>query len=117
MVLIGAEMPSVLTEISFISNPSDEKLLKKTEERDTVAEGFFRGVSSYLGSLNSLNFKQQKMVSIRPASLASVRTPSSPASNPAPPLPHYTTDISQLAAWRPPALPSAYSSVHRGIRR
>jgi N-acetylmuramoyl-L-alanine amidase len=71
VVLIGAEMPSVLTEISFISNPADEKLLKKTEERDVVAEGLFRGVSSYLASLNSLNFKQQKVVSIRPASLAS----------------------------------------------
>src|SRR6202041_1060100 len=69
VVLIGAEMPSVLTEISFISNPSDEKLLKKTEQRDTVAEGLFRGVSSYLASLNSLNFKQQKVVSMRPASL------------------------------------------------
>ena len=71
VVLIGAEMPSVLTEISFISNPTDEKLLKKTEQRDTVAEGLFRGVSSYLASLNSLNFKQQKVVSMRPASLAS----------------------------------------------
>jgi N-acetylmuramoyl-L-alanine amidase len=70
VVLIGAEMPSVLTEISFISNPTDEKLLKKTEERDVVAEGLFRGVSSYLASLNSLNFKQQKVVAIRPASLA-----------------------------------------------
>jgi N-acetylmuramoyl-L-alanine amidase len=75
VVLIGAEMPSVLTEISFISNPTDEKLLKKTEERDVVAEGLFRGVSNYLGSLNSLNFKQQKVVSMRPASLASGGNP------------------------------------------
>ena len=29
VVLIGANMPSVLSEISFISNPSDEKLLKQ----------------------------------------------------------------------------------------
>jgi N-acetylmuramoyl-L-alanine amidase len=71
VVLIGADMPSVLTEISFISNPNDEKLLRKNEQRDTVAEGLFRGVSSYLDSLNSLNFKQQKIVSMRPASLAS----------------------------------------------
>jgi N-acetylmuramoyl-L-alanine amidase len=75
VVLIGAEMPSVLTEISFISNPTDEKLLKKTEARDVVAEGLFRGVSAYLGSLNSLNFKQQKVVSMRPASLASGGNP------------------------------------------
>ena len=75
VVLIGAEMPSVLTEISFISNPTDEKLLKKTEARDVVAEGLFRGVSNYLSSLNSLNFKQQKVVSMRPASLASGGNP------------------------------------------
>jgi N-acetylmuramoyl-L-alanine amidase len=31
VVLIGANMPSVLSEISFISNPSDEKLLRKTK--------------------------------------------------------------------------------------
>src|SRR5262249_40397807 len=29
VVLIGADMPSILTEISFLSNPADEKLLKQ----------------------------------------------------------------------------------------
>ena len=31
VVLIGADMPSILTEISFLSNPADEKLLKQPE--------------------------------------------------------------------------------------
>jgi N-acetylmuramoyl-L-alanine amidase len=54
VVLIGAGMPSILTEISFLSNPADEKLLKKPEHRQQIAEGVFQGVSSYLQSLNSI---------------------------------------------------------------
>ena len=54
VVLIGADMPSILTEISFLSNPSDEQLLKKPEHRQRVAEGLYQGVASYLQSLNSV---------------------------------------------------------------
>jgi N-acetylmuramoyl-L-alanine amidase len=54
VVLIGADMPSILTEISFLSNPSDEQLLKKPEQRQRVAEGLYQGVASYLQSLNSV---------------------------------------------------------------
>ncbi len=54
VVLIGADMPSILTEISFLSNPADEQLLKKPEHRQRVAEGLYAGVSAYLQSLNSM---------------------------------------------------------------
>jgi len=54
VVLIGADMPSILTEISFLSNPSDEKLLKNPEHRQRVAEGLYQGVAAYLESLNSM---------------------------------------------------------------
>jgi N-acetylmuramoyl-L-alanine amidase len=54
VVLIGAGMPSILTEISFLSNPSDEQLLKKPEYRQRVAEGLYQGVSDYLQSMNSM---------------------------------------------------------------
>jgi N-acetylmuramoyl-L-alanine amidase len=54
VVLIGADMPSILTEISFLSNPSDERLLKQPEYRQRVAEGLYQGVASYLQSLNSV---------------------------------------------------------------
>jgi len=54
VVLIGADMPSILTEISFLSNPADEKLLKKPDYRQRIADGLFQGVSSYLQSLNSI---------------------------------------------------------------
>jgi N-acetylmuramoyl-L-alanine amidase len=54
VVLIGADMPSILTEISFLSNPADEQLLKKPDYRQRVAEGIYQGVSDYLQSMNSM---------------------------------------------------------------
>lgn len=63
VVLIGANMPSILSEISFISNPADEKLLKSVTQRQRVAEGLYHGITSYLDSLNSLSYNKQKLVS------------------------------------------------------
>jgi N-acetylmuramoyl-L-alanine amidase len=54
IVLIGADMPSVLAEMSFISNPADEQWLKKPENRQRAAEGLYRGIEKYLRSVNSL---------------------------------------------------------------
>lgn len=56
VVLIGADMPSVLAEISFLSNPSDEQLLKNDEYCERLAEGLYQGVLSYLQSLNSVAY-------------------------------------------------------------
>jgi N-acetylmuramoyl-L-alanine amidase/transposase len=56
VVLTGANMPSVLAEISFLSNPSDEQLLMKGEYRQRLAEGLYQGVASYLQSLNSITY-------------------------------------------------------------
>ena len=58
VVLIGADMPSVLAEISFLSNPSDEKWLKTPENRQRVADGLYRGIETYLQSTNSLASNQ-----------------------------------------------------------
>jgi N-acetylmuramoyl-L-alanine amidase len=60
IVLIGANMPSVLAEISFVSNPNDEKLLRKTDQRQRIADGLYRGIAAYLDSLNSLSYNRQK---------------------------------------------------------
>jgi N-acetylmuramoyl-L-alanine amidase len=54
VVLIGADMPSILTEISFLSNPADEQQLKKPDQRQRVAEGLYQGVASYLQAMNSV---------------------------------------------------------------
>jgi N-acetylmuramoyl-L-alanine amidase len=58
VVLIGADMPSVLAEISFLSNPSDETWLKRPENRQRVADGLYRGIETYLQSTNSLTSNQ-----------------------------------------------------------
>lgn len=58
IVLIGAEMPSVLTEIGFLSNPREEALLKKPEYRQKIAESLYRGVSQYSGTLSHFNVAQ-----------------------------------------------------------
>ncbi len=51
-VLIGANMPSVLAEISFVSNPEDERLLRKSDQRDKIARSLFQGIEAYLAGLN-----------------------------------------------------------------
>jgi N-acetylmuramoyl-L-alanine amidase len=71
VVLIGADMPSILTEISFLSNASDEQLLKKPEHRQRVAEGVYQGVAAYLESLNSVELNAVGKTS-RPAAVSAV---------------------------------------------
>jgi len=63
IVLIGANMPSVLAEISFVSNPTDERMLKRPEQRERIANGLFRGIATYLESLNSLSYNKPKFAS------------------------------------------------------
>ena len=52
VVLIGASMPSILTEIGFLSNPRDEKELRKPETRQKIAEALYKGISQYSDSLS-----------------------------------------------------------------
>jgi N-acetylmuramoyl-L-alanine amidase len=52
VVLIGATMPSVLAEIGFLTNATDEALLKKPEQRQKIAEALYKGVASYADSLS-----------------------------------------------------------------
>jgi N-acetylmuramoyl-L-alanine amidase len=46
-VLLGAEMPSVLFETSFISNPAEEKRLGAAEYRQKLADGIVNAVRAY----------------------------------------------------------------------
>ncbi|MEP6644279.1 MAG: N-acetylmuramoyl-L-alanine amidase [Acidobacteriaceae bacterium] len=54
VVLIGANMPSILAEISFISNPGDERHLQSAEYRQRIAESLYRGISKYVGGLSGV---------------------------------------------------------------
>jgi N-acetylmuramoyl-L-alanine amidase len=55
VVLIGAEMPAVLVEVAFISNPRDEKALKKENSQQVLAQALLTGIEGYLKSLASYN--------------------------------------------------------------
>lgn len=50
-VLFGAQMPSVLVEVSFISNPLEEKLLSKDSYRIELAQSIAFGVNKYMSAL------------------------------------------------------------------
>ncbi len=53
VVLIGAQMPSVLAEISFLTNPEDAQLLRQPAWRQRIAESLAAGVERYLSGLSS----------------------------------------------------------------
>ncbi|MFH1964071.1 MAG: N-acetylmuramoyl-L-alanine amidase [Acidobacteriota bacterium] len=53
IVLIGSNMPSILTEVGFISNPSDEKYFKSDTSRNLLAEALYTGVENYFQSLGN----------------------------------------------------------------
>ena len=54
IVLIGANMPSILAEISFVSNPGDEKKLKTNEYRQRIADSLYKGVAGYINGLSGI---------------------------------------------------------------
>ncbi|MDA8084949.1 MAG: N-acetylmuramoyl-L-alanine amidase [Nitrospiraceae bacterium] len=49
-VLFGAEMSSVLVEVSFISNPLEEKLLSRSEYREDLAKSIAGGINTYVSA-------------------------------------------------------------------
>ena len=51
VVLIGAAMPSVLAEISFVTNKQEGQLLKSAAYRQQIAEALFDAVVRYQQSL------------------------------------------------------------------
>lgn len=51
-VLLGADMPSILVEAAFVSNPHDAKLLRNNDFHATAVEGIASGVKAYLRGQN-----------------------------------------------------------------
>ncbi|HKO17831.1 MAG TPA: N-acetylmuramoyl-L-alanine amidase, partial [Acidobacteriaceae bacterium] len=60
VVLIGANMPSILAEISFITNPKDGTQLRDPEYRQRVAESLYRGVARYEGGLSASHIATER---------------------------------------------------------
>ncbi|MGZ4856570.1 MAG: N-acetylmuramoyl-L-alanine amidase family protein, partial [Candidatus Angelobacter sp.] len=54
IVLIGANMPSILAEISFVSNPSDEHRLETSDYRQRIAESLYHGIAKYADGLSGV---------------------------------------------------------------
>lgn len=47
-VLIGAQMPAILAEISFLTNPKEAKLLQSDEYLDKIATQMAAGIAAYV---------------------------------------------------------------------
>ena len=54
VVLIGANMPSILAEISFVTNPRDASQLRQPDYRQRVAESLYKGVAKYESGLSGV---------------------------------------------------------------
>ena len=78
VVLIGANMPSILAEISFLTNPHDEHLLQQAQYRQQIAEGLYRGVTRYVSTLGSMQIAQRggRLPTRRVSSRSPMRAPS-----------------------------------------
>jgi N-acetylmuramoyl-L-alanine amidase len=60
VVLIGAQMPSILAEIGFLTNPREEQLLKTPGYRQKIAESLYKGISKYAESLSHFQLAQSQ---------------------------------------------------------
>jgi N-acetylmuramoyl-L-alanine amidase len=61
VVLIGANMPSILAEISFVSNPTDEKKLETPEYRQKIAESLYKGIAKYISGLSGVKVASKQL--------------------------------------------------------
>ncbi|MEO8026172.1 MAG: N-acetylmuramoyl-L-alanine amidase [Bryobacteraceae bacterium] len=60
VVLIGANMPAVLVEIGFISNTTDEVLMKRSDHRQKIAEALYKGVAAYASTLSHFDVAKRE---------------------------------------------------------
>jgi N-acetylmuramoyl-L-alanine amidase len=60
VVLIGAQMPSVLAEIGFLTNANDEALMRRTDHRQKIAEALYKGIAAYAESLSQLQIANRE---------------------------------------------------------
>jgi len=52
-ILMGAEMPAVLVEVAFISNPYEEKMLKSHAFKLRISQALYRGIYEYIQLYNA----------------------------------------------------------------
>ena len=54
LIVLIVDMPSILAEISFVSNPADEHRLETSEYRQRIAESLYRGIAKYADGLSGV---------------------------------------------------------------
>ncbi|WP_439638488.1 N-acetylmuramoyl-L-alanine amidase [Nevskia sp.] len=72
MVLKSPDIPSVLVETAFISNPREEKLLGDPDYQDQLAESIFDGVRSYFA-----RYRPQQIATAVPVKTSTTTRPAS----------------------------------------
>ena len=86
IVLIGANMPSILAEISFVTNPRDAAQMRQPEYRERIAQSLYRGVARYAEGLSSAPSAAQRTASDANAPCAPTAiSPDDPSSSAAAP--------------------------------
>ncbi|MCS7203385.1 MAG: N-acetylmuramoyl-L-alanine amidase [Thermodesulfovibrio sp.] len=67
-VLIGAKMPSVLLEISYISNPEEEYLLSQDFYRTKIAQAIAEGIINYFSKsdrIKKVKYTKNKVIKVK----------------------------------------------------
>jgi len=72
MVLKSPDIPSVLIETAFISNPNEEKKLRSREFQKSLAEGIFKGVKRYVARANAAEVTASRQHVVRPGETLAV---------------------------------------------
>lgn len=60
-VLLGAQMPSILIETAFISNPRECKRLVNHKFQERIAEGIVDGIRKYIKATSPTAFRKQSL--------------------------------------------------------
>jgi N-acetylmuramoyl-L-alanine amidase len=60
VVLIGANMPSILAEISFLTNPDDARELRQSSYRQRIADSLYQGVAKYVNGLSGVRLAENR---------------------------------------------------------
>jgi N-acetylmuramoyl-L-alanine amidase len=61
-VLLGAQMPALLVETSFISNPRECKRLTSAKYQEELCDGIIRGIRKYIKETSPTAFKYPSAV-------------------------------------------------------
>ncbi|MBI3646754.1 MAG: N-acetylmuramoyl-L-alanine amidase [Acidobacteriales bacterium] len=65
LVLTGTTMPAILTEISFVSSPADERNLQSETYRQQIAEALYKGIARYEAAAHRVKMAQMKQDAAR----------------------------------------------------